>query len=102
MWALVCVGFPFRLYIFSEPPMVLRWHFIRYNAIRVDFPIAVDGTRLLFGCTVIFIACNIVQFSRVYISEDPFLERFIRILGLFVIAMKRMVFVPRMLFVLWG
>ena len=64
--------------------------------------VLVDGVRLLFRFTVLFIAANVYLFGVEYMKEDMFSHRFSYILLLFVMSMNCLIFSPNLVVMLLG
>jgi NADH-ubiquinone oxidoreductase chain 5 len=61
-----------------------------------------DPVGMVYGATVLFIASNVIIFSKFYINEDPFINRFSVLVILFVASIMILIFVPHFIALLLG
>jgi len=61
-----------------------------------------DPTGTLFASAVIGISANVLQFANSYIQGDPFIQRFIHLVLLFVLSMNLLIFIPHLIALLLG
>jgi NADH:ubiquinone oxidoreductase subunit 5 (subunit L)/multisubunit Na+/H+ antiporter MnhA subunit len=61
-----------------------------------------DATGIIYGATVLFIAANVITFSKFYIAHDEFINRFSVLVIFFVASILTLIFVPNFIALLLG
>jgi len=82
--------------------ILLEWTVINLLLTPVKFILICDSTGTIYGATVLFIASNVIIFSKFYIGDDPFINRFSVLVILFVASILTLIFVPNFIALLLG
>nr|AIE44509.1 NADH dehydrogenase subunit 5 [Sipunculus nudus] len=82
--------------------LLVEFELLSPNPAPMKLLIILDPWGLLFATTVIFISANVLKFSSSYMQGDPFLNRFIILVLLFVMSMILLIFIPHMISLLLG
>jgi len=99
---IIILGLGALLLLSSNISVLLEWHLIRLGTTPLKIIIILDPVGLFYACTVLFIAANVLQFSKFYIREDPFINRFTILVVLFVISIRLLIFIPHFIILLIG
>nr|QBC73152.1 NADH dehydrogenase subunit 5 [Bayerotrochus teramachii] len=95
--------FPVMMYfLYSGKMFLLEWEILSVSGSFVSFPVILDFVGLSFSCIVCFISACVMLFSSSYMSEDPFLSRFIWLVMMFVLSMNMLIFIPSLISLLLG
>lgn len=73
-----------------------------FNSVNIEIYILIDWVSLLFIRVVILISRIIILYSMVYIGEEIFLDRFIKLVILFVLSIGLIVVRPNLIRILFG
>lgn len=95
-WWLVFLGeftIEGRLYIYN---------FRLISNMGLEFSFFIDIWALLFSLTVRFISMNVLFFSRRYIREEVYRDRFVVLMVLFILRMNILIFFPNLIFLILG
>nr|YP_002456422.1 NADH dehydrogenase subunit 5 [Sipunculus nudus]ACJ11902.1 NADH dehydrogenase subunit 5 [Sipunculus nudus] len=82
--------------------LLLELELLSPGASPMKLLIILNPWGVLFASTVIFISANVLKFSSSYMVSDPFLNRFIILVLLFVLSMIFLIFIPHMIALLLG
>uniref|UniRef100_UPI0030FF36B5 NADH dehydrogenase subunit 5 n=1 Tax=Struwela camposi TaxID=2859449 RepID=UPI0030FF36B5 len=94
---------PFSLAFISTNSIILiEWQVFSLNSSIIILPLILDMYSLLFMATLLNICSHVLFFSKSYMKEDPFFNRFTSILMLFIISMILLIFIPNMWALLLG
>lgn len=94
---------PPTLYVFIKnisSTITIKYLFL--TPIKINLPIIIDSTSIIFAVLILFIAGNVLQFSTTYIATDKFTTRFSLITLLFVLSIITLIFTKRLIFILIG
>lgn len=61
-----------------------------------------DKTGLVFSCVVLFISANVLSFSKLYIADDLFKNRFTVLVLLFILSINLLIYIPHLIALLLG
>lgn len=61
-----------------------------------------DSVGLTYRSIVLFISSNVLRFSKFYIKDDPFINRFTILVLLFVLSINLLIFIPHFIALLLG
>jgi NADH:ubiquinone oxidoreductase subunit 5 (subunit L)/multisubunit Na+/H+ antiporter MnhA subunit len=81
---------------------LVEWHIISINNTPLVANFIIDPTRLFYSSIVLFISANVITFSKHYIKDDPFINRFTVLVVLFVVAINLLIFIPHFMMLLLG
>lgn len=91
------------LYLLSKNLSILiEWNIVNLLLTPVKFMLICDPVGIIYGATVLFIASNVIIFSKFYINEDPFINRFSVLVILFVASIMILIFIPHFIALLLG
>lgn len=91
------------LYLLSNNLSILiEWSILNLSPAPVKFILICDPVGIIYGATVLFIASNVIRFSKFYIQDDPFINRFSVLVILFVASIMILIFVPHFMALLLG
>ncbi len=103
LWILAFFLFPTRLYLtVLNKTIIFSWEIILVQSCPVSCLMIADPTGALFGSVVIGISANVLQFANTYIHGDPFIQRFIHLVLLFVLSINLLIFIPHLIALLLG
>jgi len=68
----------------------------------VKFTLIIDPVGIIYASAVLFIAANVIRFSKFYMHEDPIINRFSVLVILFVASILTLIFVPHFMALLLG
>lgn len=86
----------------NEISYLLEWNIFSMRSCSISLSVIFDTIRLRFRNVVCLISGCVIMFSSRYISNDPFLKRFIWIVMLFVASINLLVFIPSLPALLLG
>lgn len=72
------------------------------GATPLKITLILDPVGLFYASVVLFISANVMQFSKFYMQDDPFINRFTILVILFVISMSLLIFIPHFMILLIG
>ncbi len=81
---------------------LLSWNLFYNNSIRIKFQIILDSYGFIFAATVCFISLNVLIFANSYIKPDPYQQRFLILVLLFILSICLLIFIPHLVFLLLG
>nr|YP_010148444.1 NADH dehydrogenase subunit 5 [Bandicota bengalensis]QQV69283.1 NADH dehydrogenase subunit 5 [Bandicota bengalensis] len=67
--------------------MITNWHWLTINSIKLTMSFKIDYFSILFLSVALFVTWSIMQFSSWYMHFDPYINRFIKYLMMFLITM---------------
>jgi NADH-ubiquinone oxidoreductase chain 5 len=86
----------------SSNVTLIEWLLLDFYSSPLKFTLILDKTGLLFRSTVLFIAINVIFFSKFYIKDDLFINRFTYLVILFVLSINILIFIPHFIILLLG
>uniref|UniRef100_A0AAU6QG48 NADH-ubiquinone oxidoreductase chain 5 n=1 Tax=Prionospio sanmartini TaxID=3050092 RepID=A0AAU6QG48_9ANNE len=103
LYIIVFALMPLMLFSMSKNITVLAdWTFFSACASPMNLTLIFDPKGLLFSVAVAFISANVMIFAHSYMSQDPFMARFIHLVLLFVASMNLLIFLPNLMTLLLG
>nr|YP_009917567.1 NADH dehydrogenase subunit 5 [Manayunkia occidentalis]QLM00886.1 NADH dehydrogenase subunit 5 [Manayunkia occidentalis] len=103
LWILSMLTMLFSLVVLIFNNMFLiEWEFLPILNIQIWFYILLDPTGLFLSSIVLFISANVIHFASFYMSDEPFLKRFIILILLFVLSMNLLIYIPHFMMLLLG
>nr|YP_001994399.1 NADH dehydrogenase subunit 5 [Terebellides stroemii]ABW76479.1 NADH dehydrogenase subunit 5 [Terebellides stroemii] len=103
MFTLSFLIFPISLFLmFKNQSIFIQWEMFYIFSSPIFFPILFDPYGMLFSSVVLFISANVLKFAETYMSGDPFLNRFIALIVLFILSMNMLIYFPHMMTLLLG
>lgn len=94
--------FPTIWVVLNNMVVLLEWNLLTIYSTPLLFTIIFDQFGMVFSCAVIIISANVLQFSKVYIEEDKFIDRFTLLVILFVLSINILIFFPHLIILLLG
>nr|YP_010580019.1 NADH dehydrogenase subunit 5 [Chironomus anthracinus]UZS77058.1 NADH dehydrogenase subunit 5 [Chironomus anthracinus] len=79
-----------------------EWEIFSINSTMMVMVLIFDWISLLFMSFVLFISSLVIYYSKDYMSEDVFINRFIILVLLFVFSMMMMILSPNLISILLG
>nr|QKE47639.1 NADH dehydrogenase subunit 5 [Rattus tiomanicus]QKE47652.1 NADH dehydrogenase subunit 5 [Rattus tiomanicus] len=74
-------------FYFNTEYMITNWHWLTINSIKLTMSFKIDYFSILFLSVALFVTWSIMQFSSWYMHSDPYINRFIKYLMMFLITM---------------
>lgn len=90
------------LIISSASATLLEWHLLTLNSTPIKINLILDPAGLFYSSVVLFISANVIQFSKFYMVNDPFINRFTVLVILFIISINLLIFIPHFIILLIG
>nr|YP_009371235.1 NADH dehydrogenase subunit 5 [Ozobranchus jantseanus]ARR75356.1 NADH dehydrogenase subunit 5 [Ozobranchus jantseanus] len=81
---------------------ILEWEFFSILSSPLNLTIMLDPKGVLFSSVVLFISGNVMNFSKLYMAHDKFIDRFTYMVLLFVCSMNLLIFIPNLIVLLLG
>lgn len=82
--------------------IILEWEIISILLTPIIITLILDIKGILFSSVVLFISGNVIIFSKIYIKEDKFIDRFTILVILFVLSINLLIFIPNIIILLLG
>uniref|UniRef100_A0AAU6QGI3 NADH-ubiquinone oxidoreductase chain 5 n=1 Tax=Prionospio sp. 7 MH-2023 TaxID=3059275 RepID=A0AAU6QGI3_9ANNE len=102
LYSLSFMLFPISLSLLStETTLILDW-IIALPSLPVTMTLIMDPHGTLLSSVVLFISANVMVFAHSYMAGDPFVNRFIQLVLLFVASMNFLIFIPNLITLLLG
>nr|ALO77562.1 NADH deshydrogenase subunit 5 [Dicronychus sp. DIC01] len=97
------LSFFFSLYfIVNDYMIVLEYELFSLNSTVVYMVFLLDWVSLLFMSFVLYISSMVIFYSEEYMEGDPFIDRFIYLVMMFVASMMFMILSPNLISILLG
>lgn len=96
------MGFNGFLILSINLSVLLEWTILNLLLSPVKFTLILDPTGIIYAATVLFIAANVIRFSKFYMCGDPLINRFSVLVILFVASILTLIFVPHFIALLLG
>jgi NADH:ubiquinone oxidoreductase subunit 5 (subunit L)/multisubunit Na+/H+ antiporter MnhA subunit len=90
------------LILWIDLSIIFEWSLLAINSTPLKITLFLDKTGLLYSSIVLFISANVLSFSKLYIQEDPFINRFTILVLLFVASINLLIFIPHFIALLLG
>lgn len=82
--------------------VIIEWLLFNLNSINIEFFVLLDWISVLFIRIVILISSIIILYRIIYIEGEVFLDRFIKLVILFVLSIVLIVIRPNLIRILFG
>ena len=82
--------------------VIIEWLLFNLNSINIEFFVLLDWISVLFIRIVILISSIIILYRIIYIEGEIFLDRFIKLVILFVLSIVLIVIRPNLIRILFG
>ena len=103
MWVLFTLLLPCALIsILTNSTILIEWPLISTLAAPINITLICDPFGLTFSRAVLLISANVLQFSTIYIQNDKFLDRFTKLVILFVLSINFLIYLPSFIALLLG
>nr|YP_010704700.1 NADH dehydrogenase subunit 5 [Polypedilum masudai]UXG19087.1 NADH dehydrogenase subunit 5 [Polypedilum masudai] len=89
-------------FLMNDFTIFFEWEVFSINSSMVFMVLIFDWISLLFMSFVLFISSLVIYYSKDYMSEDPFINRFILLVLLFVLSMMMLILSPNLISILLG
>nr|AKS48935.1 NADH dehydrogenase subunit 5 [Trypanobia cryptica] len=90
------------LLFISEKTILIEWTLSTPLSSAITVPVILDPMGLLFSSTVLFISSNVLMFSKLYMKNDPLINKFTWVVLLFILSMNILIMFPNMISLLLG
>nr|YP_009331663.1 NADH dehydrogenase subunit 5 [Paraleonnates uschakovi]APG32416.1 NADH dehydrogenase subunit 5 [Paraleonnates uschakovi] len=87
---------------FNMETILIEWEIMNTGTTQISLPIIIDPHGMIFLSTVSIITSSVLQFSKFYMKEEKFQDRFIILVMLFVVSMMFMIIFPHAMTLLMG
>lgn len=81
---------------------IIDWNLIELIASPLKIQLIADPIGVVYACVVLLISANVLQFSKLYIKDDMYINRFTLLVILFVISINILIFIPNFMALLLG
>nr|YP_010183542.1 NADH dehydrogenase subunit 5 [Drawida gisti]QVG61471.1 NADH dehydrogenase subunit 5 [Drawida gisti] len=93
---------PTSFVVFFNSTILLEWNLLSVYSTPLFFSMIFDPYGMVFSCAVIMISANVLEFSKVYMEDDKFIDRFTLLVLLFVLSMNMLIYFPHLMMLLLG
>nr|YP_010564748.1 NADH dehydrogenase subunit 5 [Volucella liupanshanensis]UZA61151.1 NADH dehydrogenase subunit 5 [Volucella liupanshanensis] len=95
--------FIFSIYfILNELIFFIEWEVISLNSMNIVMTFLFDWMSMLFMSFVLLISSLVIYYSKEYMSEDLYINRFILLVLMFVMSMMLLIISPNLISILLG
>nr|YP_010283889.1 NADH dehydrogenase subunit 5 [Chlorophorus annularis]ULA45457.1 NADH dehydrogenase subunit 5 [Chlorophorus annularis] len=94
--------FSSTLFLLKDYTMILEFHVLTLNSSSIVMSIILDWMSLLFMSFVLFISSMVIFYSKEYMGNDLFINRFILLVVMFVLSMMLLIISPNLISILLG
>nr|WNS64794.1 NADH dehydrogenase subunit 5 [Barbronia cf. gwalagwalensis LYKG002] len=88
--------------MYTNKMVLIEWELINLGSSMLTLPLILDIKGCLFSSVVLFISANVLNFSKLYMKDDLFINRFTILVLLFVASMNLLIYLPNMIILLLG
>nr|YP_010759002.1 NADH dehydrogenase subunit 5 [Ctenolepisma longicaudatum]WEX31827.1 NADH dehydrogenase subunit 5 [Ctenolepisma longicaudatum] len=88
--------------LISNTSFFIEWEVISVNSSPIVMTILLDWMSLIFMSFVLYISGMVIYYSKQYMSSDPYINRFIILVLMFVLSMMLLIISPNMISILLG
>nr|YP_010713476.1 NADH dehydrogenase subunit 5 [Barbronia weberi]WDA96177.1 NADH dehydrogenase subunit 5 [Barbronia weberi] len=88
--------------MYTNKMVLIEWELINLGSSMLTLPLILDIKGCLFSSVVLFISANVLNFSKFYMKDDLFINRFTILVLLFVTSMNLLIYLPNMIILLLG
>ena len=94
--------FPLALFLLiTEKFFIVEWVISSLSS-PIVLTLIADPYGCILSAAVLFISANVILFAESYIKGDPFINRFIQLVLLFVASINFLIFIPNLITLLLG
>nr|YP_010481481.1 NADH dehydrogenase subunit 5 [Drawida ghilarovi]UIX22933.1 NADH dehydrogenase subunit 5 [Drawida ghilarovi]UIX22946.1 NADH dehydrogenase subunit 5 [Drawida ghilarovi] len=93
---------PTMFIVMNNKYILIDWNLFSIFSTPVNFSVIMDPIGMVFSCVVILISANVLEFSKLYMKNDLFINRFTVLVMLFVLSMNMLIFFPHFMMLLLG
>jgi NADH:ubiquinone oxidoreductase subunit 5 (subunit L)/multisubunit Na+/H+ antiporter MnhA subunit len=68
----------------------------------ISITLATDAVGMIFSSVVLLISANVLTFSKIYMEEEKFKNRFTILVLLFILSINLLIFIPHFMVLLLG
>nr|YP_003204871.1 NADH dehydrogenase subunit 5 [Rhopaea magnicornis]ACO92571.1 NADH dehydrogenase subunit 5 [Rhopaea magnicornis] len=90
------------LFMVLDYSLMLEFELLSLNSISIVMTILFDWMSLLFMGFVLFISSMVIYYSKEYMYGDLYINRFIMLVGMFVLSMMLLIISPNLISILLG
>ena len=90
------------LLLINNYSIFIEWEIININSTPIFFSIIFDLYGIIFISTILFISFNVLIFSNQYIINDLFLNRFTKLVCLFILRINILILFPHFIILIIG
>nr|QAX27883.1 NADH dehydrogenase subunit 5 [Chilo suppressalis] len=94
--------FFFLIFVMKNLVYILEWELISFSSMSIVMSILLDWMSLLFMMFVLMISSVVIFYSKVYMSSELNLNRFIILVLMFVFSMILLIISPNLISILLG
>nr|YP_010713489.1 NADH dehydrogenase subunit 5 [Barbronia yunnanensis]WDA96190.1 NADH dehydrogenase subunit 5 [Barbronia yunnanensis] len=88
--------------IYINKMILIELELINLGSSILTLPMILDIKGCLFSSVVLFISANVLNFSKSYMKDDKFINRFTILMLLFVLSMNLLIYLPNLIVLLLG
>lgn len=102
-WGVFTIVFSTSIYfVINDLLILLEWTLSIPSATPITLTLILDQTGLIFSAVVLFISANVLSFSKLYMCDDKFQNRFTILVLLFVLSINLLIYLPHFMMLLLG
>ena len=91
------------IYLFLDNQcLIIEWQLITLTSTPITAAIMLDPEGLTYLRVVLFISSNVIKFSKFYIADDIFINRFTILVVIFVLSIRMLILIPNLIILLLG
>nr|AMP43827.1 NADH dehydrogenase subunit 5 [Xylomya moiwana] len=90
------------LFLIFDQVIFIEWEIISLNSMSIVMTFLFDWMSCLFMSFVLLISSLVIYYSREYMSNDIFINRFIMLVLMFVLSMMMLIISPNLISILLG
>lgn len=103
LWLLTFTFLLSRIFMgFHESTILIDWDIIFIGRTPIKITIILDWISTTYATIIIFISTNVLKFSRSYIKDDLFINRFTILVLIFILSINLLIFIPNFIALLLG
>nr|QNV11960.1 NADH dehydrogenase subunit 5 [Formica fusca] len=89
-------------YYYMDLGVMMEWLLFNFNSINMEFYLLFDWLSCLFISVVMLISSMIMLYSMIYMNMEIYIDRFIKLVILFILSMIMMIISPNLISILFG
>lgn len=87
--------------VYHQCTYIYDWVIIPIST-PISITLATDAVGIIFSSVVLLISANVLTFSKIYIEEEKFKNRFTILVLLFILSINLLIFIPHFIVLLLG